>query len=352
MMTSLTEDSPVGDRDGLGPESEAMISIVVPLYNEEESVPVLHEELKRAIGRLGRPYELVFVNDGSTDQTEAIVDRLVQDDPRASVIHFRRNYGQTAAMAAGIDHARGAIIIPMDGDLQNDPADIPALVARLEEGFDVVSGWRKDRQDKALSRRLPSRCANWLISWISGVRLHDYGCTLKAYRREVIADVRLYGEMHRFIPIYANMQGGRVTEMVVHHRPRRFGRSKYGLNRVFKVVLDLLLVKFLASYAAKPIYVFGGFGLACLAGSLAPILMALYFKFTPVAAHHKDLVETPLPLIAVAMILVGVLALLQGLLAEMLMRTYFESQGKRTYVVKRVRSGPRDEPTQGRGADD
>ena len=255
------------------------------------------------------------------------------------VVHFRRNYGQTAAMSAGIDYARGAIIVPIDGDLQNDPADIPMLVNKLNEGYDVVSGWRKDRQDSRWSRTLPSRCANWLISRISGVRLNDYGCTLKAYRKDVIEGVRLYGEMHRFIPIYAAMQGGVITEVVVNHRARKFGSSKYGLNRIYKVLLDLMLVKFLLSYSAKPMYVFGGFGLLSLLASLIPIGMAVLFKLAPSEAWQKDFVETPLPVVSSVMIFVGFLAILQGLLAEILMRTYFESQDKRPYVVRKTTGG-------------
>lgn len=313
-----------------------LVSIIVPVYNEEHSILLLYDEICAALHRWGRPYEIIFVDDGSRDGTPRILDELADGDPRVFAVHLRRNFGQTAALVAGIDHSRGEIIVPIDGDLQNDPADIPALVAELESGYDVVSGWRKDRQDRALTRRFPSVCANWLISRISGVRLHDYGCTLKAYRREVIAGVRLYGEMHRFIPVYAHMQGGAIREVVVNHRPRRFGSSKYGLNRVFKVILDLILVKFLASYASKPMYVFGGFGLLCLLFSLLPIGLAFLFKFSPTPAFQKDFVETPLPVVAAVAILAGCLALLLGLLAEMLMRTYFESQGKRTYLVKRV----------------
>jgi glycosyltransferase involved in cell wall biosynthesis len=251
------------------------------------------------------------------------------------VVHFRTNYGQTAAVTAAIDYSRGSVLVPMDADLQNDPADIPALVDKLGSGFDVVSGWRKDRKDKSWSRVLPSRCANWLISWVSGVRLHDYGCSLKAYRRAVIADVRLYGEMHRFIPIYAHMNGGRVTEMAVGHRARRTGQSKYGLERIVKVLLDLLVVKFFLSFAAKPIYVFGGFGVLCMLGSLIPTGMAIFYKLAP-GSLHKDFVETPLPIAAATLVLVGFLAVLQGIIAEVLMRTYFESQGRRPYLVRRA----------------
>lgn len=323
--------------DGAEPTDGApLVSVIVPLLDEEESVAPLYEELSTVLQRWQRPYELIFINDGSTDATGERLQHLAERDPRVTAIHFRRNYGQTAAMAAGIDFSRGRIIVPMDGDLQNDPADIPALVARLDEGFDVVSGWRRDRRDSFL-RTLLSRAANWLISKVSGVELHDYGCTLKAYRREVITGVRLYGEMHRFVPVYAAMQGGQVAEMVVHHRPRRYGTSKYGLGRVWKVVLDLILVKFLMSYSAKPIYIFGGFGLLCLLGSVLTVAMSVAFKIAPEASGwQKDFVETPLPVVSAVLVLVGFLALLQGLSAEILMRTYFESQGKSTYLIKHV----------------
>ncbi|MEX1233290.1 MAG: glycosyltransferase [Planctomycetaceae bacterium] len=311
-----------------------MISVIIPVYNEDESLAALFDELTAALQDQPWAYELIFVNDGSTDRTGEILDVMAKDDPAVLVIHFRRNYGQTAAMSAGIDHSSGDVIVPIDGDLQNDPADIPRLVATLSEGYDVVSGWRKHRRDRAITRTIPSRCANWLISQISGVGLHDYGCTLKAYRRDVVAGVRLYGEMHRFVPIYAHMQGGAITEVVVNHRPRQFGASKYGLSRVYKVVLDLMLVKFLASYASKPMYVFGGFGLLCLLMSIIPFGLAIWFKFTAIAGMQKDFVETPLPVVTAVTVLVGFLAILQGLLAEVLMRTYFESQGKRTYQVR------------------
>ncbi|MFN0195621.1 MAG: glycosyltransferase family 2 protein [Planctomycetaceae bacterium] len=312
-----------------------MVSVVVPVFNEEESLELMYRELSNALRNQPWSYELIFVNDGSSDRTAEILDVMAKEDPAVLAIHFRRNYGQTAAMSAGIDHSSGEIVVPIDGDLQNDPADIPRLVAKLQEGYDVVSGWRKDRQDRAITRKFPSRCANWLISKISGVNLHDYGCTLKAYRRDVMSGVRLYGEMHRFVPIYAHMQGGAITEMVVNHRSRKYGSSKYGLSRIYKVLLDLMLVKFLASYASKPMYVFGGFGLLCLTLSALPIGLALWFKFTTIPGMQKDFVETPLPVVSSVMVLVGFLAILQGLLAEVLMRTYFESQGKRTYQVSK-----------------
>jgi glycosyltransferase involved in cell wall biosynthesis len=245
------------------------------------------------------------------------------------VIHFRRNFGQTTAIMAGIDYSSGDVLIPMDGDLQNDPQDIPKLLAKLQEGFEVCSGWREDRKDHALKRNLPSRIANWLISKISGVHLHDYGCSLKAYRREVIKGVKLYGEMHRFIPIYATWQGARVAEIPVTHHPRIHGESKYGLERTFKVILDLIVVKFLAQYAQKPIYVFGTFGLVSLFVAFIAAAASLYYKIF----GHKSFIETPLPLIFVMASITGIMCILMGLLAEIIMRTYYESQGKSVYLI-------------------
>ena len=314
---------------------DGLISILIPIFNEEESIVDSHRELTEVMQRWGRRYEIVLVNDGSTDRTGQVIDSIANSDRHVRAVHFRTNYGQTAAVTAAIDYSRGSILVPIDADLQNDPNDIPALVEKLEQGFDVVSGWRKQRKDRSLTRILPSRVANWLISKVSGVPLHDYGCSLKAYRRDVIDDVRLYGEMHRFIPIYASMNGGKVAEMVVNHRPRLRGQSKYGLDRIVKVVLDLLVVKFFLSYAAKPIYVFGGFGLLCLFGSLVPLSMAVFYKLAT-GELHKDFVQTPLPMIAATLVLVGLLATLQGIIAEVLMRTYFESQNRRPYTVRRV----------------
>lgn len=305
------------------------ISVVIPLYNEEENVEPLLGELFSELAKLGRSHEVVCVDDGSRDGTFAALARIAALRPELRVIRFRLNFGQTAAMSAGIEAARGDVIVPMDGDLQNDPADIGKLLQQLDAGSDVVSGWRRDRKDKEFGRKLPSRLANRLISVISGVRLHDYGCSLKAYRREVLRDVKLYGEMHRFIPIYASWQGARVSEMVVNHRARRAGASKYGLSRTFKVVLDLMVVKFLASYATKPIYVFGGFGLLSWLCAALAFLWALYYKLRGL----KDFVQTPLPLVTVMFTLVGALSLLMGLLAELVIRTYYESQNKRPYLV-------------------
>ncbi|WP_248343441.1 glycosyltransferase family 2 protein [Anaeromyxobacter paludicola] len=315
------------------------LSVVIPLYNEEENVAPLLAELFTALERLGRRFEVVCVDDGSKDGTFAALRAEVAARPCLRVLRFRRNFGQTAAMSAGIEAARGAVIVPMDGDLQNDPADIGALLARLDgeggERVDVVSGWRKHRKDKEFGRKLPSRIANRLISAVSGVELHDYGCSLKAYRREVIAGVRLYGEMHRFIPVYASWQGARVAEQVVNHRARRAGKSKYGLGRTGKVILDLLVVKFLASFQSNPIYLFGGAGLVSLALSFLSFAWAAGLKLL----GEKDLVETPLPLLGVAFGLAGLICVLMGLLAELNVRTYYESQAKRPYLVAEELSG-------------
>lgn len=305
------------------------ISVVIPLFNEQDNVRALLDELCAELEKLHRSYEVICVDDGSRDGTFAELSRIAAQRPELRVIRFRLNFGQTAAMSAGIEAARGDVIVPMDGDLQNDPADIGKLLAQLDGGYDVVSGWRKHRRDREFGRKLPSRIANRMISAISGVRLHDYGCSLKAYRRDVLRDVKLYGEMHRFIPIYASWQGARVTEMVVNHRARHAGTSKYGLSRTFKVVLDLMVVKFLASFATKPIYVFGGFGLFSFACAVVAFLWALYYKL----AGLKDFVQTPLPLVTVMFTLVGALSLLMGLLAELVVRTYYESQNKRPYLV-------------------
>lgn len=307
-----------------------MISIVIPVFNEEQNIPLLAARLREALEQLQRPFEVILINDGSTDASEARLAELAADDQRFRVINFRRNFGQTAAMMAGIDHASGDVIIPMDGDLQNDPADIARLLAKLEEGYDVVSGWRKVRQDDAWRRNLPSRIANALISRISGVHLHDYGCSLKAYRRDVIKDVKLYGEMHRFVPIYATWLGAKVTEIPVAHHARVHGRSKYGLERILKVVLDLIVVKFLSRYATKPIYVFGSFGIASIMVAFAAGLYAVWLKLF----DGISFILTPLPLLAVMSFITGVMSILMGLLAELITRTYHESQGKPVYVIK------------------
>jgi glycosyltransferase involved in cell wall biosynthesis len=306
------------------------ISIFLPVYNEEPNLLPLHAKLDEALKTLDRPAEIVYVDDGSTDGSLKILRQIAEVDRRVRVVALRRNYGQTAAMAAGIDAASGKVLIPMDADLQNDPADIKRLLEKLEEGYDVVSGWRKNRQDKMFTRKIPSMIANRLISWIGGVPLHDYGCSLKAYRRESLQDVRLYGEMHRFIPIYASWAGARVTELPVKHHARTMGKSKYGLSRTLKVVFDLMTIKFMASYQTKPIYVFGMFGMLAFAISLLAGLYAVFLKII----HKADFVQTPLPILAIVMFAVGVQFLLMGLLAEMLVRTYHESQAKSIYAVR------------------
>lgn len=316
------------------PENVNLLSVIVPLYNEADNIRPLYEKVVGLIPLLECDLELILVNDGSADASRAILDDLAFHDRRVKVIHFRRNFGQTTAIMAGIDYSSGDVLIPMDGDLQNDPQDIPKLLAKLKEGFQVCSGWREDRKDHPLKRNLPSRIANWLISTISGVHLHDYGCSLKAYRREVIKGVKLYGEMHRFIPIYASWQGARVTEIPVIHHPRIHGKSKYGLERTFKVILDLIVVKFLAQYAQKPIYVFGTFGLLSLFVAFFAAVAALYYK----AFGGKSFIETPLPLIFVMASITGIMCILMGLLAEIIMRTYYESQGKSVYLIDECRN--------------
>lgn len=306
-----------------------MISVVIPLRNEEQNVPPLAQKLTAALGTLGRDYEVIFINDGSTDGTAARVREACATDSRLKAIHFRRRFGQTAAMQAGFTHARGDIIIAMDGDLQNDPADIAKLLAKLDEGYDLVSGWRKDRQDHPIKRNFLSRVANGLISRTTGVHLHDYGCSLKAYRREILEGIALYGEMHRFIPVYAYWNGARIAEVPVLHHARVHGVSNYGLERVVKVILDLGVVLFLHRYAQKPIYVFGLCGLFSWAiGGLAGVAAVLYKIL-----GEKSFIQTPLPLIAVTMFFTGAICFLLGLLAELSIRTYHESQGKPTYLI-------------------
>lgn len=313
-----------------------MLSVIIPIYNEEENIQPLHAELSEVLESLGRPYEIIYVDDGSTDGSFGLLRAIAAADPRVQVIQFRRNFGQTAALAAGIDASDGDVLVFMDGDRQNDPHAIPAMLEKLEEGYDVVSGWRKERRDAALTRKLPSRLANKLISAVSGVHLNDYGCTLKAYRREVIENVRLYGEMHRFIPAYAAWYGARIAEMPVNHRPRVAGRSKYGLSRTIKVLLDLLTLKFLSDYSTKPIYFFGGLGTLCLLAGGGSMLLALYqLLFEGVKANRN-----PLVLLGVLFLIAGLMLVLMGLLAELITRTYHESQHKRTYVIRtRVRGG-------------
>lgn len=311
------------------------LSLVVPVFNEEENLPVLAEEIRRALDPEGVAYEVVAVDDGSTDASWAQLEAIRGADPRWILVGLRRNFGQTAALTAGFDHARGEVIVTLDADLQNDPADIPRLF-RLAKEYDVVSGWRRRRQDPFLSRRLPSMLANWLISRVTGVALHDYGCTLKAYRREVVEHLHLYGEMHRFIPAIASWMGISLTEVDTHHRPRRFGRSKYGIGRTLRVILDLITVKFLLSFATKPIQVFGLLGVLAsgLGLALGGYLTVLKLAF------GADIGNRPLLFLALLLILVGVQFIMLGLLGEMLVRVYHESQQKPIYITKRVAGRP------------
>jgi len=307
------------------------VSVVVPLLDEQDNIGPLYEQITQTLTG-EHSYEIIFIDDGSTDESFAVLTKLQQADAKVRVIRFRRNFGQTAALSAGFEHAKGQIIIAMDADLQNDPADIPKMIAKLGEGFDVVSGWRKKRYDNALTRLLPSKMANWLISRITGVKLHDFGCTLKAYRREVLAETKLYGEMHRFIPALASWSGAKITEMVVNHRPRTSGMAKYGLGRTWKVVLDLITVKFLGSFSTKPIYIFGSLGLLSAAGSIILALTVIYQKVN----FKTDMSGNPLLILTAVFIIATIQFILMGLLAELLVRTYHESQNRPTYVIKNI----------------
>ena len=311
-----------------------LVSVIVPVFNEAEAIPFVYQGVRTELGKLRGEWEIIFIDDGSTDGSADILDRIAGGDGRARVIHFKRNLGQTAAMMAGFDHAAGEVIIPVDGDGQNDPADIGKMLRLLEEGYDVVSGWRKDRQDNYIHRNLPSILANRLISLVSGVRLHDFGCSLKAYKRHVVEGIRLYGEMHRFLPIYASWHGAKITEVIVSHHPRRTGRSKYGLERVLKVILDLMVVKFLDKAAQKPMYVFGGCGVFSLVLSLFTFVYMLWLKF----GRGVSFILTPLPLIVVMTFMIAMMCVLLGLMAEMITRTFYESQGKSVYAVRSRRN--------------
>ena len=307
------------------------VSVVVPVLNEQDNIGPLYEQITQSLtGKYN--YEIIFVDDGSTDNSFEILTRLQKDDAKLRLIRFRKNFGQTAALSAGFDHARGKIIVAIDADLQNDPADIPEMIDKLDEGFDVVSGWRKKRHDKALTRLLPSVIANWLIATITRVKLHDFGCTLKVYRREILDQINLYGEMHRFIPALASWNGARIVEMIVNHRPRTTGVAKYGMGRTFKVVLDLITVKFMGSFSTKPIYIFGGLGL--LTGLVAFLSGAavLYQKFVSGFAMNRN----PLLVLTAMLVTATIQFILMGLLAEMLIRTYHESQNRPTYVIKDI----------------
>jgi len=320
-------------------EGRLELSVVIPVHDEEDNVEPLYESLHRSLQALGRAYEIVVVDDGSRDETYPRLARLAAEDHHLKLVKLRRNYGQTAAMAAGFDHARGEVIVPMDGDMQNDPADIAGLLEKIEEGYDVVSGWRKSRQD-SFSRRLPSRVANWLIGRVTGVRLHDYGCTLKAYRAEVVRETRLYGEMHRFLPALAYQAGARITEIPVTHHPRAAGKSSYGIGRTFKVLLDLLTVKFLSVWSTKPSYVFGGSGaILCLLGT-AFVTWTAYEKIVNGVYVYRQ----PSLIVGVFLFTVGFNLFLLGLLAELIVRTHHESQAKPVYLVRERRNFEEDSP--------
>ncbi len=311
------------------PAESPLLSVMVPVYNERDNLPILYSDLCQVLESLGHSFEIILIDDGSTDGSTRLLRELASGDPRLRILELVRNYGQTAAMSAGFDHSRGKVIIPLDADLQNDPQDIPRILEKLHEGYDVVSCWRQNRQDSWM-RVWPSRVANRLISWMSGVRLHDFGCTLKGYRREILRHVRLYGEMHRFIPIFAHWAGARVAELPVRHHPRYRGRSKYGLLRTFKVPLDLMTIKFLGSYSTKPMYLFGGLGSLSMAIGTLLSVVTLYQKFFEAVKAHRN----PLLLLSVFFLLVGIQLILFGLMTELIVRTYHESQGKPTYLVR------------------
>lgn len=307
------------------------LSLIVPVYNEQDNLPLLFTAITESMNALGKVWEVIYVDDGSRDNSLSVLSEQAEKDPEhVRVISFRRNFGQTAAIAAGLDYSQGEIVVLLDADLQNDPRDIPMLLEKLDEGYDLVSGWRKQRKDNAITRNFPSMLANKLISWVTGVELHDYGCTLKAYRRPVLEGFRLYGEMHRFIPVFANSVGARITEVVVNHQPRRFGKTKYGLERTVKVILDLFTVKFLVSYSSKPIYLFGGTGMGLMVIS-ALIMIYLFIRriFFLVGVTGSPLFQT-----SVMFFILGFQSMLMGLIAELLVRTYHESQRKPTYTVR------------------
>ncbi|MBN1230696.1 MAG: glycosyltransferase family 2 protein [Anaerolineales bacterium] len=319
------------------------VSLVIPVYNEEDNVPLLHRAIHEALDGQSFTWEVIYVDDGSQDNTAKKLEKIAEVDPGFTrVISLRRNFGQTAATSAGIDYARGGIIVLMDGDLQNDPDDIPMMLKKIDEGYDLVSGWRINRQDTFLTRTLPSRIANFLISRVTGVYLHDYGCTLKAYRREVLTGFRLYGEMHRFIPAYAGMVGAKIIEVPVKHHPRKYGKAKYGLERTIKVVLDLFTVRFLLAFSNKPIYLFGTTGIGMMGlGTLGVIFLILRKWF-----FQGGIADSPIFLGSVMLFLMGFQSMLMGLIAEMVVRTYHESQQKPIYKVRFIIDG--DKKSDGR----
>lgn len=309
------------------------LSLIIPVYNEAKNLPILYDSIQQTLKANKNIWEVIFVDDGSMDDSFDVLKTLVEKDPEhVRVVAFRRNFGQTAAITAGIDHAQGEIIVLMDADLQNDPADIPMLLAKLDEGYDLVSGWRKDRKDNRLTRTIPSNLANGLISWVTGVYLHDYGCTLKAYRREALEGFRLYGEMHRFIPVFAHSVGARITEIPVQHHERKFGRANYGLDRTLKIVLDLFTVKFLLNYSHKPMRLFGGAGMLLFSGGG----ILLLYLFIRRALEAIAVLGSPLFQLGIMFLILGVQAILMGLIAELLARTYHESQSKPTYTIRTV----------------
>ena len=308
------------------------ISVVIPIYNEEENLTLLYDELTEVMRSLGFSYEILFVDDGSTDASPTILKSMQAADHHVAMVQFRRNFGQTAAMSAGFDYSSGDVIITMDGDLQNDPREIPRFLEKVEEGYDVVTGWRHDRKDAFINRRLPSLIANKIISWTTGVALHDYGCTLKAFRREVINNIHLYGEMHRFIPAIASGMGISFTEIKVNHRARRFGTSKYGISRTIRVVLDLITVKFLLSYSTRPIQIFGLLGvISGTAGFLIALIMTIQRQFFAISLSDR-----PLLLLAILLMFIGIQFVSIGLIGELQARTYHETQNKPVYFVKEV----------------
>lgn len=309
------------------------LSLIIPVYNEAKNLPILYDSIHQTLKANKSIWEVIFVDDGSMDDSFDALKTLVEKDPEhVRVVAFRRNFGQTAAITAGIDHAQGEIIVLMDADLQNDPADIPMLLAKLDEGYDLVSGWRKDRKDNRLTRTMPSNIANGLISWVTGVYLHDYGCTLKAYRREALEGFRLYGEMHRFIPVFAHSVGARITEIPVQHHERKFGTANYGLDRTMKIILDLFTVKFLLNYSHKPMRLFGGAGMLLFSGGG----ILLLYLFIRRALEEISVLGSPLFQLGIMFLILGVQAILMGLIAELLARTYHESQSKPTYTIRTV----------------
>jgi glycosyltransferase involved in cell wall biosynthesis len=309
------------------------LSLIIPVFNESENLPILYDCIQGVLGSIKSIWEVIFVDDGSTDKSFDVLRSLVEKDPEhVRVVAFRRNFGQTAAITAGIDHAQGEIIVLLDADLQNDPADIPMLLAKLDEGYDLVSGWRKDRKDNRLTRTIPSNIANGIISWVTGVYLHDYGCTLKAYRREALEGFRLYGEMHRFIPVFAHSVGARITEIPVHHHERKFGRANYGLDRTLKIILDLFTVKFLLNYSHKPMRLFGGAGMLLISGGG----VLLFYLFVRRTLEAVPVLGSPLFQLGIMLLILGFQSILMGLIAEILARTYHESQSKPTYTIRTV----------------